>query len=102
MPLSAPSPTLGGRLSGQIDRLVIAPDHVLAVDFKSNAVVPDRPDATPEALLRQMGAYAEMLAAIYPDRRIDTAILWTRAASLMELPASLTGAALARARDELS
>jgi ATP-dependent helicase/nuclease subunit A len=99
VPLSAPSPTLGGRLSGQIDRLVIAPDRVLAVDFKSNAVVPDRPDATPEALLRQMGAYAEMLAAIYPDRRIETAILWTRAASLMELPASLTGAALARAAE---
>jgi ATP-dependent helicase/nuclease subunit A len=48
-----------------------------------------------------MGAYAEMLAAIYPDKRIDTAILWTRPAKLMPLPAELTTPALIRARDDL-
>jgi ATP-dependent helicase/nuclease subunit A len=34
-----------------------------------------------------MGAYAEMLGAIYPGREIATAILWSRTAMLMELPA---------------
>jgi ATP-dependent helicase/nuclease subunit A len=30
------------RLHGVIDRLIVAPDHILAVDFKTNAEVPDR------------------------------------------------------------
>ena len=95
--LTAPSPTLNRTLLGQIDRLILAPDHVLAVDFKSNATTPDRAEDTPEGILRQMGAYAEMLAAIYPDKRIDTAILWTRPAQLMPLLAELTTPALLRA-----
>lgn len=98
--LTAPSPTLGRTLLGQIDRLILAADHVLAVDFKSNATAPDRPEDTPDGILRQMGAYAEMLAAIYPGKRIDTAILWTRPARLMPLPASLTTPALVRAAAE--
>ncbi len=95
--LTADSPTLGCRLTGQIDRLLVAPDRVLAVDFKSNAVCPDRPEDVPDGILRQMGAYAEMLTAIYPDRRIETAILWTREARLMPVPEALAAAALARA-----
>jgi ATP-dependent helicase/nuclease subunit A len=51
--------------------------------------VPDRPEDVPEGLLRQMGAYAEMLRAIYPDRGVATAILWSRTATLMELPEAL-------------
>jgi ATP-dependent helicase/nuclease subunit A len=38
-----------------------------------------------------------MLAAIYPGKRIDTAILWTRPARLMPLPPDLTAPALLRA-----
>ena len=95
VPISAP---LGAqRLHGVIDRLILAPDHILAVDFKTNAELPDRPEDTPEALLRQMGAYAHALALLYPDRRIDTALLWTRTATLMPLPHALVSAALARA-----
>ncbi len=44
-----------------------------------------------------MGAYAAALAAIWPGRRIETAMLWTRTARLMPLPPALTAAALARA-----
>ena len=95
--IAGPSPALNCRLAGQVDRLVVAPDHVLAVDFKSNAAVPATPEAVPEGLLRQLGAYAEMLAPIYPGRDIRTAILWTRTATLMPVPAALTRAALARA-----
>ncbi len=32
-----------------------------------------RPEACPEGLLRQMGAYALALAQVYPGRRIETA-----------------------------
>jgi len=87
----------GRRLSGSIDRLLIQPDRVLAIDYKSNRLIPAAPDATPEGLLRQMGAYAHALTAIYPDRRIETAILWTKGPTLMRLNPEIVGAALSRA-----
>ena len=84
--LSAPSATLGKRLHGIIDKLILSEDRVLAVDFKTNATVPEAPQDTPLGILRQMGAYSEALALIYPNRKIETAILWTKTASLMTLP----------------
>lgn len=86
----------GGRMAGTIDRLVLTPDRALIVDYKSNASVPKRPEDVPEGILRQLGAYAHMLGQIYSDRRIDTAILWTRTATLMELDPDIVRAALAR------
>ena len=96
--ITAPLPGLG-RLQGVIDRLILTQGAALIVDFKSNALVPDTAGACPEGLLRQMGAYAEMAAQIYPGRRIDTAILWTRKAALMPLPHDLVTSALARATE---
>ncbi len=87
----------GRRFHGVIDRLIVSDDIVLAVDFKTNATVPRTPDATPEGLLRQMGAYAHALQRIYPDREVRTAILWTRTARIMDLPHDLVSSALARA-----
>lgn len=89
---------LGRRvLFGTIDRLVVEPTQVLAVDYKSNRVIPARPEQVPDGLLRQMGAYAEALAQIYPGRRIETALLWTATARLMVLPPEIVRDALSRA-----
>ncbi len=96
--LSAALPDLNeARIHGTVDRLILSPDRVLAVDFKTNMVVPDRPADVPEGLLRQMGAYQQALEAIYPDRTVETAILWTRGPSLMALPHEIVSAALQRA-----
>ncbi|OUS37829.1 double-strand break repair helicase AddA [Rhodobacterales bacterium 56_14_T64] len=84
------------RLHGIIDRLLVTPDKIIAVDFKSNATVPLTATQCPEGLLRQMGAYAHALEQIYPDRQVETAILWTRTATLMPLPHDLVSAALMR------
>ncbi|GAB5449381.1 double-strand break repair helicase AddA [Gymnodinialimonas sp.] len=91
------SNTLQADVIGIIDRLIVTPTRVTAVDFKTNATVPATPQDTPEGVLRQMGAYAEILQAIYPDRDITTAILWSRSATLMELPHDLVSGALKRA-----
>ncbi|RBI84706.1 double-strand break repair helicase AddA [Rhodosalinus halophilus] len=97
VPVSATLDALGGRrVHGTIDRLIVAPERVLAVDFKTNATVPATPGDVPEGLLRQMGAYAAALSQIWTDRRIETALLWTRTAELMPLPPDLVAAALAR------
>jgi ATP-dependent helicase/nuclease subunit A len=95
--LTGHSAILQAQVMGQIDRLLVEPTRVLAVDFKSNAIVPKNSDAVPEGILRQMGAYAELLGAIYPDRRIDLAILWTNSAELMEVPHTRVMDALQRA-----
>jgi ATP-dependent helicase/nuclease subunit A len=86
----------GLRLTGTIDRLVIGADRVLVVDYKSNAAVPSGPTDVPEGILRQLGAYAHMLAQIYPDRRIETAILWTKTPLLMPLDPEIVRLALGR------
>ena len=90
--LSAPLPN-GRRLSGTIDRLVVTPERVTAIDYKSNAAVPARAEDVPEGYLRQMAAYRHALRGIYPGRAVDCAILWTRARSAMMLPDALLDAA---------
>ena len=86
-----------GTIEGRIDLLSITPDCITAYDFKTNRTVPSQPDETPEALLRQMGAYRAALRQIYPDRQINCAIIWTRSAKVMQLDAKLTDQALERA-----
>jgi ATP-dependent helicase/nuclease subunit A len=86
----------GHRLAGSVDRLVLGPERVLVIDYKSNALVPSNPADVPEGILRQLGAYAHVLGQAYPDRRIETAILWTREPRLMSLDPEIVRAALAR------
>ncbi|WP_457646932.1 3'-5' exonuclease, partial [Profundibacter sp.] len=95
VPITANLPDLDGkRIHGEIDRLIISPEKVLAVDFKSNANVPENPAKVPDGLLRQMGAYQAALGMVYPDRKIETAILWTRTGALMYLEHKAVTAAL--------
>ena len=91
---AALDPLQGQRMHGTIDRLIVTYEKILAVDFKTNAIVPDTPGHCPDGLLRQMGAYAHALQQIYPGRTIETALLWTRTATLMPLPHDLVTRAL--------
>jgi len=94
--ISAHLPELNGDpIQGSIDRLLISPTRVLAVDFKSNQIVPSEVAQVPSGLLRQMGAYAAALSQIYPHHDIETAILWTKTLELMPLPPDLVISSLA-------
>lgn len=95
VPLTAPVPGLGV-LHGVLDRLLIGPDRVQVIDYKSNRMVPDRPEDVPLGILRQMAGYHTAVAAIWPDRRVEVAILWTAARRLMVLPEALLLAEAAR------
>ena len=97
VPITAEIPELDNKaIFGYIDRLVIADDYVLAIDFKTNRLVPTDVNQTPEGLLRQMGAYHRSLEKIYPQKKIGTAILWTQTGELIKLPEELTLNALQR------
>ncbi|KMK65293.1 double-strand break repair helicase AddA [Puniceibacterium sp. IMCC21224] len=95
--LTAAIPEMETRLSGVIDRLIVTDTQVTAVDFKTNHTVPATPQACPDGLLRQLGAYAAILAQIYPERAIEVGILWTETAHYMPMPAALITQALDRA-----
>ncbi len=82
----------GHALSGQIDRLVVAEDRVLIVDFKTLRPPPAAEDAVAPIYLRQLAAYRAALARIYPDREIRCALLWTEGPRLMPIsPEVLAG-----------
>ena len=94
--------TVSGQIKGKdvmglIDRLIVTERKITVVDYKTNLTVPEVPEQTPEAILRQMGAYAALLREIYPGREIETGILWTRTATYMTLPHLLVNEALERA-----
>ncbi|MGO4914625.1 double-strand break repair helicase AddA [Pseudogemmobacter sp. W21_MBD1_M6] len=93
--ISAALPELAGaRILGAIDRLIIGDDRVLAIDYKSNQSVPATAGDVPHGILAQMGAYAAALSQIFPEREVQTAILWTTSATLMPLPHNMVSAAL--------
>ena len=73
-------------VSGQVDRLCIRPDKVLVVDFKTNRPAPKNLAQVAPIYLRQMALYRAVLARLYPDRPIETALLWTDEPRLMPLP----------------
>jgi ATP-dependent helicase/nuclease subunit A len=59
------------------------------VDYKSNRDVPDRPEAVPQGILRQMAAYRAALRQIWPAADCRMAVLWTATRHLMALPDGL-------------
>ncbi|KUF09529.1 double-strand break repair helicase AddA [Pseudoponticoccus marisrubri] len=95
VPITAELPDLG-RIHGVIDRLVVTGPRMIAADFKSNRIVPDTPEAVPEGLLRQMGAYAAALAQVFPGREIETGLIWTATAHYMPLSHDLVTQSLVR------
>ncbi len=93
--LSATLAELGeARIHGTVDKLLVTDDTVLAVDFKTNRIVPDSAEHVPLGVLRQMAAYDLALRQIYPQHRVETAILWTTVPALMRLPHDIVRASL--------
>ncbi len=86
-----------GRIHGIIDRLIVAHDRVVAIDYKTNRTTPSTPEETPDGLLRQVAVYHAALAQLYPDREIETGLLWTATNHYMPIPHELVTQALARA-----
>jgi ATP-dependent helicase/nuclease subunit A len=81
---------LTGEVAGQIvgglvDRLAVRDDAVLVADFKTNRDPPADAAATPVLYLRQMAAYRAVLRAIFPDRAVRCALVWTQAARVIML-----------------
>lgn len=76
-------------VSGTVDRLVVRPDRVRVVDFKTGRRAPAGLDAVPPYHLRQMAAYVAALRVIFPDREVEAALLYSAGPVLYALPEAL-------------
>lgn len=77
----------GGRVvRGIVDRLAVAPDSVLVVDFKTDRPAPPRAEDAPEPYVQQMALYRAVLRQIFPGRAVRCALIWTDGPHLVELP----------------
>ncbi|EJZ20766.1 double-strand break repair helicase AddA [Rhizobium sp. Pop5] len=90
--------TVDGRryaVSGRIDRLAVLADRVVILDYKTNRVPPVTEEAIPFAHKAQLAIYREILAPLYPGKRIDCMLVYTENASLYTLGEKALGLALA-------
>ena len=92
---SAPDLPPGVAINGRIDRLVVTPEKVLVVDYKTNRPAPDAVEAVDPAYVLQAAVYVAVLKRLYPDRPVEAALVWTDGPKLMPIPETLLAAALA-------
>jgi ATP-dependent helicase/nuclease subunit A len=72
-------------INGRIDRLLVEPDLVRAIDFKTGRQVPQDENGVPAAYLRQMAHYRAALQTIFPAARIEVSLLFTYAPRFITL-----------------
>jgi ATP-dependent helicase/nuclease subunit A len=75
----------GARVHGRVDRLAVAGNDVLIVDFKTNRPPPAREEDMPGIYATQMALYRAAAARIFPGKRIACALVWTEGPILMPL-----------------
>ncbi|TKT82770.1 double-strand break repair helicase AddA [Aquamicrobium sp. LC103] len=83
-------------VSGKIDRLAATDREVLVVDYKTNRPPPAGLREVPGGYVAQLALYRELLAPLYPGRRISAALLFTEKPILIEVPAEAMDDALVR------
>ena len=79
-------------VTGTVDRLLVGPDRILVADFKTGRKAPASPAEIPAAHLRQMAAYRAALRVIFPERRVEAALLYSSAPVLHALADDLLDA----------
>jgi ATP-dependent helicase/nuclease subunit A len=75
-------------IAGRIDRLLVEPERVTIVDFKTGRIPSGGADEVPPSYLAQMAAYRAVLRQIYPKRAIDLVLVWTDGPAAVMLPAT--------------
>ncbi len=76
-------------ITGRLDRLYVADDHILIVDFKTGRTVPNDALEIPVAHLRQMAHYVAAIETIFPGHRVDAVLLFTHGPAMLPLSADV-------------
>ncbi|MEO3387110.1 double-strand break repair helicase AddA [Mesorhizobium sp. CAU 1741] len=83
-------------VSGTIDRLVVTPDAVLVVDYKTNRPPPRDLSEVPYGHVAQLALYRALLAPLYAGRKVRAALVYTERPALIPVSAEVMDDALAR------
>jgi ATP-dependent helicase/nuclease subunit A len=90
--------SLGGQayaVSGRVDRLTVLDERVVILDYKTNRVPPRSAAEIPFAHRAQLAIYREILAPLYPGKRIDCVLVYTENATIHTLSPQALASALA-------
>ena len=79
---------------GLVDRLAVAGDTVLIVDYKTDRLMPNLLDEV-ERYVTQLALYRAVLAGVFPGKTVRAALLFTIGPKLMEVPSAVMDKALA-------
>ena len=74
------------QIAGQIDRMAVFNQDVLIIDYKTNRPPPEDVRDVDIAYVAQLAGYRALVQEIYPKHKVRSAIIWTYAARLMEIP----------------
>jgi len=69
------------------------------LDYKTNRQVPQSVQETPEEYITQLALYRDLVARIYKDKAITSALLWTQTPELMIIPEEVLDRALEAIKD---
>lgn len=75
----------GKIMSAKIDRLIVLENKVLIVDYKTNRPAARTTADVPPAYLKQMSDYKRLMQHIYPEKEIETYLLWTNTCNMMKV-----------------
>lgn len=87
-------------ISGQIDRLIVTQTHVTILDYKTNRQVPHSIAEVPEEYITQLALYRDLVAKIYANKTVISALLWTQTPELMQIPNEILDRALTTIKNE--
>ncbi|MEI8295015.1 MAG: 3'-5' exonuclease, partial [Alphaproteobacteria bacterium] len=76
----------GQAQSLRIDRLLIQPQRIAILDYKTHAEPPLTAAAISSATREQLAIYAQAVQKLYPQLEVDIYILWTATLTLMPVP----------------
>ena len=79
-------------VAGTIDRLLVTPEAIHLVDFKTARRPPASLSEVPASILGQMAAYVAALEVTYPGRAVRAGLLYTQVPMLIELPPDVIAA----------
>ncbi len=87
-------------ITGSIDRLVVLPSEIWAIDFKTNTHPPqtDKLDSEAADYVIQLALYADQLAQLWPNKKTKCGLIWTALPRLDWLADSMVADALSDLR----
>jgi len=76
-------------VSGQIDRLMVADDEIVILDYKTNRPAPATREGVSPVYKTQLRLYRDLLKKVYPNKDIRAVLLWTDGPRLMDMTLDL-------------